>query len=69
LPCKTSARVADVALKSLTILADDGPVRRRIVVCMECQPREVSDRHGRITILPVNRFLEELWAGKVVLRR
>jgi predicted AAA+ superfamily ATPase len=66
---KTSARVADVALKPLTILADDGPVRRRIVVCMERQPREVSDRHGRITILPLNRFLEELWAGRVVPRR
>jgi hypothetical protein len=33
---------------------------------MERQPREVSDRHGRITILPLHRFLEELWAGKVV---
>jgi len=62
---KTSTRVADIALKPLGVLADDGPVRRRIVVCMERQPREISDRHGRITILPVHRFLEELWAGNI----
>jgi len=63
---KSSARVPDVAIRSLTSLADDGPVRRRIVVCQERLPREISDRHGRVRILPVHAFLGELWAGKVV---
>ena len=62
---KASARVADVALRSLTVLTDDGPVRRRIVVCMERQPREITDRHGRISILPLHAFLDRLWAGKI----
>lgn len=62
---KTSTRVADIVLKPLGSLAENGPVRRRIVVCMERQPREISDRHGRIAILPVHRFLEELWAGNI----
>ena len=65
LEVKASARVADVALKPLAALADDGPARRRIVVCLERQPPEIADRHGRIAILPVQRFLEELWAGKI----
>jgi predicted AAA+ superfamily ATPase len=63
---KSSRRVAPIALKPLAALADDGPVRRRFVVCMEREPRAVSDRHGRISILPVHRFLEQLWAGNVL---
>ena len=62
---KGSARVADVALRPLTVLAEDGPLRRRVVVCLERQPREVRDAHGRIAILPLHDFLEELWAGKM----
>ncbi len=63
---KGSARVADAALKSLGAFGDDGPVRQRIVVCLERQPREVCDRHGRIRLLPIREFLEELWAGRIV---
>jgi predicted AAA+ superfamily ATPase len=63
---KASARVADAALAPMAALGDDGRVRRRIVVCLERQPREVTDRHGRIRLLPLDVFLEELWAGRVV---
>jgi hypothetical protein len=50
----------------LGVLGDDGRVRRRIVVCLERQPREVADRHGRIRLMPIREFLEELWAGRIV---
>lgn len=63
---KASTRVADVTLKPLASLSDDGPVRQRIVVCLERQHREVSDRHGAIRILPLRKFLEDLWAGEIV---
>jgi predicted AAA+ superfamily ATPase len=63
---KASARVADAALKPLAALGDDGRVGRRIVVCLERQPREVGDRHGRIQLLPIRAFLEDLWAGRIV---
>jgi uncharacterized protein len=66
---KSSTRVPDVAIRSLTSLAEDGPVRRRIVVCLERQPREISDRHGRIRILPMHAFLEELWSAKIAPAR
>jgi len=62
---KASPRVADIALRPLSALADDGPVRRRIVVCLEREPRELRDRHGSIAILPVHEFLERLWGGKI----
>lgn len=64
---KASSRVADVALRSLSALSDDGPVRRRIVICLERQRREIRDRHGPITLLPMHAFLEALWAGEVDL--
>jgi uncharacterized protein len=62
---KGSSRVPDVALRPLATLADDGPVRRRILVCTEREPRRVRDRHGSIAILPVQDFLQELWAGHI----
>ena len=63
---KASARVPDVALKHLSAVADDARVRHRIVVNLERQPREVDDRHGTIRLLPLQTFLEDLWAGKIV---
>lgn len=63
---KASARVADAALKNLSAVSDDARVRLRIVVTLERQPREVADLHGRIRLLPLREFLEELWAGRVV---
>lgn len=63
---KASARVADAALKPMSVLGDDGRVRRRIVVSLERQPRELADRHGRIRLLPLRDFLDELWSGRIV---
>ncbi len=63
---KASSRVAETAFKPLAALADDGPLRRRIVVSLERQPRNVADRHGTIHVLPLQDFLGELWGGRVV---
>ena len=63
---KASNRVADVALRSLSALAEDGPVPRRIVVCLERLRREIADRHGRMTLIPVLTFLEDLWSGNII---
>ena len=63
---KASSRVPDVALKHLSAVADDARVRRRIVVNLERRPREVEDRHGTIRLLPLQTFLEDLWAGTIV---
>ena len=66
---KASVRVADVALKPLAALAEHGAVRRRVVVCLERQPRRIRDAHGQIAILPLRTFLEELWDGRLTAAR
>ena len=60
---KGSARVHDGDLRSIRALADDGPVKHRIIVCLEKEPRTLDDG---IRVLPWQMFLEELWAGHLV---
>lgn len=60
---KGSGRVHEGDLRALRALKEDGPVKRRIVVCLEKEPRQPG---GGIEILPWRIFLHELWSGKVV---
>jgi predicted AAA+ superfamily ATPase len=57
---KGSPRVHDGDLRSLAALAEDGPVRRSAVVCLEKEPRRLS---RGLEVLPWRLFLERLWAG------
>lgn len=59
---KSSARITADRLRGLATLADDQPVRRRIVVCREPVPRKTADG---IEILPAGDFVERLWAGDI----
>lgn len=63
---KSSDRVHEGDLRHLALLAEDGPLKKRIVVSNDTMPRVVSDRYGPITILPWRAFLLELWAGGIV---
>jgi len=63
---KASARVHEAELKSLTALAEDGSVKRRIVVSLETHPREVRDHCGLVVILPWRDFLSQLWSGALL---
>lgn len=60
---KASARVHAAELQSLTALSEDGLVKKRLVVSLETQPREVQDRFGPVSILPWREFLGQLWSG------
>jgi predicted AAA+ superfamily ATPase len=62
---KASTRVTGPAFQSLAAFAEDGPVRRRIVVCLERQRRLVRDEHGTIHVLPIEDFLADLWSGRL----
>ena len=44
-------------------LAEDQPLRRRLVVCQE----PVWRRQGDVEIYPLVTFLEELWSHQIVL--
>ncbi len=54
--------IAERDLRSLRAIAEESPMRRHLLVCLEPVPRRV----GGIEILPWNEFLERLWAGKIL---
>jgi hypothetical protein len=61
---KASKRVHEGDLKGLGVLAEDGPIGRRLVVSFESASRTVTDAFGKITVLPWLEFLEQLWSGE-----
>ena len=61
---KSSNKVHSVDLKNLTLLAEDGPIRQRLLVSQVKEARAISDRFGKIDILPWPDFLQKLWAGE-----
>jgi len=63
LEVKGSSRVHETDLKALRALIQDGPVRRRIVVCLEKEPRQLEPN---IEILPWRNFLDQLWADTLI---
>ena len=50
-------------LKGLQALSEDVTLRRKIVVCLEREPRRTADG---VEVLPVETFLRRLWAGEIV---
>ena len=58
---KGSSRVHEGDVRSLDALKDDGPVKRRIVVCLEKERRTVQKG---IDIIPWDDFIRNLWEGE-----
>ena len=56
---KAGAHISAHDLPSLKALADEKVFKRLLCVCLEPRTRKV----GNITVLPVRRFLEQLWGG------
>lgn len=61
LEIKGSERVHVGDLHNLEAIREDGPVRHRIVACLEKEPRTLENG---IQILPWKHFLDRLWAGE-----
>ena len=61
-----SGRVHSTDLKGLTALADDGAIRKRLVVCLEPQPKLLQDGHGQVECLPLEVFVARLWSGDLL---
>jgi predicted AAA+ superfamily ATPase len=57
---KAGSRVHDGDLRSLRTLGEESRVRHRLVVCLEDEPRRLTDG---IEIVPWRQFLERLWDG------
>jgi len=59
---KASARVHAGDLRGLRVLSEESDPRRKMVVCMESQPRKVAED---IEILPWKEFFRRLWEGEL----
>lgn len=62
LEIKGASRVHEGDLTALATLREDGPVKRRAVVCLEREPRTLSQG---IEVWPWRLFLEKLWADEL----
>ncbi|MBI4358303.1 MAG: ATP-binding protein [Candidatus Omnitrophica bacterium] len=58
---KASRRVHEGDIRGLMALREDGPVKKRVVVSLEKEPRWLS---SGIDVLPWKIFLERLWSGE-----
>ena len=58
---KASRRIAKGDLKGLRALAEEVPLKRQIVACLEPRARHVDG----VDILPYAEFLQALWAGEL----
>ena len=63
---KVSSDIAPSDLKGLQTFMEEHPGARAIVVANVDRPRLMSVTHGSITILPIELFLQKLWAGDIV---
>lgn len=61
LEVKASPRVHEGNTKGLLALADDGPVKRSMIVCLENETRTLANG---IEIVPWEIFVQRLWAGE-----
>ena len=59
---KSSSRISSREMKPLHALADEVPLRSKIIVCEESQPWSENG----VEVLPVEVFLQRLWAGEIV---
>ncbi|MBW1685931.1 MAG: hypothetical protein JRS35_12820 [Deltaproteobacteria bacterium] len=62
LEIKASRRVHAGDLRGLRVLAEESEPRRRLVVCLEDEPRMTPDK---VEILPWRSFFERLWKGEL----
>jgi uncharacterized protein len=60
---KGSSRVHEGDIRSLQALIEDGPIKKRCLVCMEKQPRDLANS---IQVLPWRIFIEQLWNGELI---
>lgn len=60
---KGSARVHEGDLRHLSALLEDGPVKHRVIVCLEKEPRQLGKG---LRVFPWELFIKRLWAGEFV---
>ena len=64
LEIKASQRTDLVDCKHLTTLREDGPIKHRILISFDQEPKTFTDVFGTIQVLPWQDFLARLWQGE-----
>jgi predicted AAA+ superfamily ATPase len=60
---KGSSRIHEIDAAALTALAEDGPVKKRCIVCLEKQTRHLP---GGVEVIPWQQFVERLWSDAFI---
>lgn len=60
---KSSARIHETDLANLRALEEEGAVKRKIVVCLEREPKKLAKHYE---IWPWREFLNRLWRGDLI---
>jgi predicted AAA+ superfamily ATPase len=60
---KSSARSDLSDCRHLTALSEDGPVKQRVLVTFDTEPKSFYDKFGLIEVVPWRDFLRRLWDG------
>ncbi len=60
---KASSRVSSKDMRSMAVLCEDGPIKHKIIVSLEREPRYLDNG---VVILPWQIFLEKLWGGEFI---
>lgn len=63
---KAAQRTDIFDCKHLTALAEDGPIKHRILVSFDQVPKTLTDTFGSINVIPLQDFLARLWLGEFV---
>lgn len=63
---KSTKHIHQADAKWLTLLSEDGPVKKRVIVSLESEPKRLTDRFGSIEVYPWKYFLTKLWHGEIV---
>jgi predicted AAA+ superfamily ATPase len=66
LEVKSSERIHPVDAKWLKVLTEDGPIKKRMIVCFESEPKTFRDNAGQVEVVPWRVFLERLWSGDLI---
>ncbi|MFT5207314.1 MAG: putative AAA+ superfamily ATPase [Candidatus Omnitrophota bacterium] len=60
---KGSKKVHEHDTRSLKALMQDGPIKKAFIVCLENEPRTLSNN---ITVIPWKQFIELLWSNTLI---
>lgn len=65
---KLSSNLHPSDLKGLKAFMEEYAPEKSIVVCQEMKERHIKTSKGTIEVLPVQKFLEKLWADEIITR-